>query len=215
VIFKNPSKANPKRRMRRRVIIFAIAGLLIVCASIKLDLTPVPPSIEISGAKYKKIDRPDGSILLARFALTNNGGSSFAVEMLTPAYVRFETEHGWSTIHAQEMIEPNGVIAMPGGRTWRWLDKSEGFLTEATFPHTARRWQPVFKVNVLSERENWKRKLPKLLNFKREMESKFGNIFPGNWISDEYPTEVIWGPVIEITSIVSTDEVSLSHHKPR
>ena len=203
------AKAKSKRRVRRGVIIFAIVAVLVICTSISVNLIPTPPSIQISGVKYEKIDRSDGPLLLATFTLTNIGTSTFAVEMLTPEYVRIETKHGWSTIHAFEMIEPNGVIAIPGGRTWRWLDQGEGFPTAATFPQSARRWQPVYKVNVRSERENLKRRLPRLLAFKREMEGRFGNIFPGNWISDEYPTEVISGPVITITNIASTSEVSL------
>jgi hypothetical protein len=202
-------KVDPKRRVRRRVVIFAVTGLMIVCASMILNLSSKPASIEISGVNYEKMDQPAGPVLLAKFAITNNGAPTFSVGIFTPDYVRFETERGWTKIYGVEMIEPKGVIAMPTCRTWRWLNRGEGFFTEATFPQSARRWQPVYEVNVLSDREKWKRRLPKLLSFKRYMEWKLGNIFPGNWISDEYRTEFVFGPVIEITNVASTPELSL------
>ena len=175
-------------RARRGVLLFALFGLLALCASMNLEIKPEPPSIEIRGVKYQPIEYFDTHPWRATFALTNSGISPFEIEISMADFLRVETDKGWIT----ETNWPSKYARSVIGFDWqRLLRRGEGAESEVELPANTRRWQAGYHVRAISPRKNLEMK------FGPKISKPIVALF-GDWISDQDGIAVVWGPVIEM-----------------
>jgi hypothetical protein len=199
----NPSKANSRPRVRRSVLLFTLAGVLVLCASMHLDSKPDHPSIDISNVRYEGKTDLKTSCKHVNFDLTNTGAIPFSVIPLQGYMLRIETtddrslteDHRVEKPFIRTTVSPYGESFLsPGGGVATWVD----------LPQNTKRWQIGFVVRVASARRNWETKLGS--KWSKPILSAFGR-----WIPNEERWTEVWGPTIDIPGRLNAPKKELLH----